>query len=169
MRPPPTTPMTCAPRNQTRVAKCVRPACFRDGLATASLGHCLCETLHALADYCGLTPVNLLHMENYCWHKRSFGCKLWYGQWTLPSHMLYLWSSMLGEANLCRSQGCTSSFLYTLGRSLDNNKMPLEGPIPSDLNGNRNGGKEIVDRWVWFWVLIGFFWTPLSCVILKLH
>ncbi len=49
------------------------------------------------------------------------------------------------------------SFLYTLGRSLDNNKMPLEGPIPSDLNGNRNGGKEIVDRWVWFRVPIGFF------------
>jgi len=53
---------------------------------------------------------------------------------------------MLGEVNLCRS--------------LVNKKIhsiPVEGPIPSDLNGNRNGGKEIVDRWEWIRVPMGFF------------
>jgi len=71
---------------------------------------------------------------------------VWYYLPTLPFHMPCLWSSMLGEANLC----C----------SLVNKKIhsiPVKGPIPSDLNGNRNGGKEIVDCWEWILVPMGIF------------
>jgi len=105
MQLPPTPLMTCAPRYQTRVAKCVWPPASGMDWPLLPWGTVFVKLFVLLLDYCGLTPVNLLRMEKYCWNQRSFGCKLRYGRPyylpTLPFHMPCFYGAACWEKPTC--------------------------------------------------------------------